>query len=73
MNRLIVLLLLTPAASFSHSPFDGTWVMKADTAPLPQTPAVYLLAKGMFRCSGCIVNMETEADGYDHKVGAADY
>jgi hypothetical protein len=73
MKRLIILLLLTPVASFSQSPFDGTWVINKDTAPLPQKPAVYLLAKGMFRCSGCIVNMEIEADLYDHKVAAADY
>jgi hypothetical protein len=73
MKRFIMLLLLTPAASFSQSPFDGTWAINKDTAPLPQKPAVYLLAKGMFRCSGCIVNMEIEADGYDHKVAAADY
>jgi hypothetical protein len=73
MNRLIVLLLLTPVASFSQSPFDGTWVINKDTAPLPQKPASYLLTKGMLRCSGCIVNMEIEADGYDHKVATADY
>lgn len=73
MKRLIILLFLTPVASFSQSPFDGAWVINKDTAPLPQKPAVYLLAKGMFRCSGCIVNMEIEADGYDHKVAAADY
>jgi len=73
-KRLIVLLLLTPALSFSQSPFDGTWVINnKDTAPRPQKPTVYLLAKGMLRCSGCIVNMEIEADGFDHKVSAADY
>jgi hypothetical protein len=73
MTRLIVLLLLTPVASFCQSLFDGTWVINKDTAPLPEKPAVYLLAKGMFRCSGCVVNVEIEADGYDYKVAAADY
>ncbi len=29
---------------------------------------MYLLAKGVFRCSGCTANMEIKADGYDHKV-----
>ncbi len=73
MKEFIILLLLTPAASFSQSPFDGNWVINKDTAQLAQKPAVYLLAKGMFRCSGCIVNMGIEADGYDHKVAEADY
>ncbi|MFZ1137969.1 MAG: hypothetical protein WAN76_02245 [Candidatus Sulfotelmatobacter sp.] len=73
MKTLIVLLLLTPVALFGQSPFDGTWVLNQDTAQLPNKPAEYSLNKGMFRCSGCIVNMEIEADGYDHKVAAADY
>lgn len=73
MKTLFILLLLTPVVSFSQSPFDGTWVLNQDTAQLPEKPAQYLLNKGMFRCSGCIVNMEIEADGYDHKVPAADY
>jgi len=70
MKRLIILMLLSPAFSFSQSPFDGTWLF---TAQLPTEPAVYLLAKGMFRCSGCLPNMELEADGNDHKVAEAAY
>ena len=68
MKRLIILLLLAHTASSSQSPFDGTWVINTDTAQLPQKPAVYLLAKGVFRCFGCIANVEIKADGYDHKV-----
>ena len=70
MRRLIVVLLLTPAVSFSQSPFDGTWLF---TAQLPQEPAVYLLAHGMFRCSGCTANTEIKADGADHKVAETAY
>ena len=70
MKRLIALLLFSPAASLSQSLFDGTWLF---TAPLPQKPAVYSLAKGMFRCSGCLPNMEIKADGDDHKVAETDY
>jgi len=74
MKRLIITLsLLLPAVSFCQSPFDGTWIINQHTAQLPQKPAQLLLNKGMFRCSGCIVNMEIEADGYDHKVAQADY
>ncbi len=65
MKWLIALLLLSPAISFSQSPFDGTWLF---TPQPPREPAVYLVAKGMFRCSGCLPNMEITADGDDHKV-----
>jgi hypothetical protein len=70
MKEIIFLLLLSPAVAFSQSSFDGTWLF---TAQLPQEPAVYLLAKGKFRCSGCLPNMEIEADGDDHKVAKTDY
>jgi hypothetical protein len=70
MKRLIFLLLLSPVVSFGQSPFDGTWLF---TAPLPQEPAIYLLAQGKFRCSGCLANLEIEADGDDHKVAETDY
>lgn len=70
MRGLILLLLLSPAASFSQSPFDGNWLF---TAQLPKEPAVYLLSKDMFRCTGCIANMEIKADGYDHKVSEMPY
>lgn len=60
-------------ASFSQSPFHGTWVLNQDATPLPEKPAQYSLNKGIFRCSGCIVNTEVQADGYDHKVPPADY
>ena len=69
VKTLMVLLLLSPA-SFGQSPFDGTWVT---IPPLAQEPAVYLLAKGLFRCSGCMANMEVEADGNDHKVAETAY
>ena len=69
MKALIVLLLLAPS-SFSQSPFDGTWVT---IPPLQQKPAVYFLAKGMFRCSGCIADIAVKADGYDQKVAETAY
>jgi hypothetical protein len=69
VKTLIVLVLLSPA-SFSQSAFDGTWVT---IPPLPQEPAVYSLAKGVFRCSGCMANIEVKADGLDHKVAETAY
>ncbi len=70
MKNLILLLLLSPAVSFRQSPFDGTWLY---TPPLPKKPAVYSLANGIFRCSNCLADMETKADGDDHKVAETAY
>jgi hypothetical protein len=69
VKALIVLLLLAPS-SFSQSPFDGTWVT---IPPLQRKPAVYFLAKGMFRCSGCMADITVKADGYDQKVAETAY
>jgi len=69
MRTLVILLLLSPA-SFSQSPFDGTWLF---TTPLQREPAVYSLGKGVFRCSGCMADMEVRADGNDHKVAETAY
>jgi hypothetical protein len=69
MKTLIALLLLS-SASFSQSPFDGTWVT---IPPLPQKPAVYFLGNGVFRCSGCMADMEAKADGEDHRVAETAY
>jgi len=70
MSRLIILLLLSSSAAFGQSPFDGTWLF---TPQLPQESSVYLLSKGTFRCSGCLANIEVEADGEDHKVAESAY
>src|SRR3984893_12334721 len=69
MNRLMVLLLFSPAA-FGQSPFDGTWRF---FPPLPEKPAVYSLTRGALHCSGCIANIEIKADGDDHKVRETAY
>ena len=68
--KTLIFLVLMSSVSFGQSPFDGTWVT---IPPLPQKPAVYLLAKGMFRCSGCMADMEVKADGYDQKVAETAY
>ena len=48
-------------------------MINTGTAQLPQKPAVYVLAKGIFRCSGCLTNKEVKADGRDHKVAQTSY
>lgn len=70
IKTLLILLLLGPIASLAQSPFDGTWVLEP---PLPQKPIAYSLAREIFHCSGCIVDIAVKADGADHKVPAADY
>ena len=69
-NLIIFFLLLSPGVAFSQSVFDGTWLFTAQPA---QEPSIYFLAKGTFRCSGCLPNMEIKADGEDHKVAESDY
>ena len=72
MKGLLLFLILWSAASLGQSPFDGTWIIDAN-AQLPQKLGVYLLAKGLFQCSGCFANMEIKADGRDQKVGETSY
>lgn len=67
---LILLLVACPAALFGESPFNGTWVLDP---PVPQKPIDYSLTRGLFHCSGCIANVEVQADGIDHKVAETDY
>jgi len=69
MKAFLILLLLAPAV-FAQSPFNGTWVLEP---PIPQKPIEYSLAQGMFHCTGCIANVEVQADGQDHKVSEGDY
>jgi hypothetical protein len=70
MKSLALLLFLFSSIAFCQSPFDGTWLF---TAQPPAEPAVYNLAKGIFRCAGCLPNMEIAADGDDHKVAESPY
>jgi len=70
MKAFLILLLMSPFSTLAQSPFDGTWVLDP---PLPGKPIEFLLARGTFHCSGCIVNVDVKADGLDHKVPEADY
>lgn len=73
MKRLFLLLLLSTGVSFAQSPFDGTWIIQSDPSQLPQKPVEYVLANGVFRCSGCIANMQIKSDGHDYKMDEASY
>ena len=76
MKRLtLTLLLLTPAASFSQSPFDGGWIFDENSLQQAEKPkpVTYLVAKGMLRCSDCFASPEIKADGRDQKVHETSY
>jgi len=73
MKRLLALLLLIPGTSFAQSPFDGTWIINTDAEALPETPEVFVIANGIFRCSGCIEDIKIKADGRDHKAKNSAY
>lgn len=69
MKELLVLLLLWPGTSFAQSPFDGTWIIDSASMQLPDKPAVFLLANGMFGPAG----QQIKADGTDQKVPETGY
>jgi hypothetical protein len=73
MKRLLRLLLFLPGTLFAESPFDGTWIIKANNKKLSKKLAVYLLANGMFRCSKCFADIEIKADGHDQDVTESSY
>jgi len=76
MHRLtLALLLLTPAASFSQSPFDGGWIFDENSVQQSEKPkpVTYLVAKGMLRCSDCFASPKINADGLDQKVHETSY
>ncbi len=76
MKRLtLTLLLLTPAASFSQSPFDGGWIFDENSVQQSEKPKPvrYLVAKGMLRCSDCFASPKINADGRDQKVHETSY
>jgi hypothetical protein len=72
MKRLLLSILLSTGTAFAQSPFDGTWVIRADTIPLPQTPEAIAFVNGTFSCAGCIEDIKIKADGRDYKVAVAD-
>jgi hypothetical protein len=70
---LLALVLLGSATLFAQSPFDGTWMMKLDTAKLPTKPDKYTLTNDMYECLTCVPKVEVKADGTDQKVSGHPY
>ena len=73
MKKLLVLVLLLPGSLVAQSAFDRTWVGKIESAQLPKKPEVYVLNKGMYKCSTCVPKVNVKADGQDQKVPGSNY
>jgi hypothetical protein len=68
MRILLVFLLFTQSGA-TESPFDGTWIIDSGATQLPDKPAVFLLANGMFGPVG----RQIRADGTDQPVPETGY
>jgi hypothetical protein len=73
MRKILARSLLWAGTTLPQSPFDGTWIVHADAAQLPQNRTEYVLSNSMFRCSGCIANLQIKADGHDYKIAESSY
>jgi hypothetical protein len=69
MRTIVAFLLLIQSGSTKPSPFDGTWIIDSASMQLPDKPAVFLLANGMFGPAG----QQIKADGTDQKVPQTGY
>jgi hypothetical protein len=67
-KMLLALMLLASATLFAQTPFDGTWIMKLDTAKLPTKPNKYTVNNNKYECLTCVPKVEVKADGTDQKV-----
>jgi hypothetical protein len=70
---LLAVVLLASAALFGQSPFDGTWLVKVDSAKLPTKPDTYLLNKTTYECQTCVPKITVKANGTDQKVTGHPY
>jgi hypothetical protein len=68
MKALLPLLFLVPMAAWADSPFDGTWVTKAESIVMSQKPWVILLDKGIFQNESMVPPLKVKADGTDQPV-----
>jgi hypothetical protein len=53
---------------FAQSPFDGTWLIDPVAFHPPKTPLAFLLAEGLFRCTGCLASVSMKADGQERSI-----
>jgi hypothetical protein len=72
-KMLLALVLLASATLFAQSPFDGTWMMKLDTAKLPAKPDKYTVTNNKYECLTCVPKVEVKPDGTDQKVTGHPY
>jgi len=70
---LLALVLLAAATLFGQTPFDGTWMVKLDTAKLPTKPDTYLLNKSIYECLTCVPKVTVKANATDQRVTGHPY
>ncbi|HTR64213.1 MAG TPA: hypothetical protein VMH85_00475 [Terriglobales bacterium] len=75
MRRVLsgILLLLASGMVFAQTPFDGTWMVKLDSAKFPTKPDKYVLSNNMYECLTCVPKISVKADGTDQKVTGHPY
>jgi hypothetical protein len=71
--RLLLPLLLLPAAALAGTGFDGTWKTNMKSLKTTGKPVVLLLAGGEYTCSTCNPPYTVKADGAEHKVTGQAY
>jgi len=73
MKALVAVLALLPLSAWAESPFDGTWVKKADTIKEDDKPYVMVLDKGVFQSESIVPPIKVKADGTDQAVSGHAY
>ena len=68
LSYFLLFLVFAPGIAIAQSPFDGTWRIDPSSFYVPEAPAEFLLANGMFRCTGCLANVSMKADGLDRSI-----
>ena len=65
MKALVLCVLVVGSAALADSPFDGTWMMRVETATLDKKPWVIQLAKGIWTSDLVAPPVKVRADGTD--------
>jgi hypothetical protein len=68
MKTLPFLLILTPAAAFAASPFDGNWTTRPGSFQSSDKPYVFSVDQVEYRCASCVPPVSVKPDGQFHKV-----
>jgi hypothetical protein len=73
MRIVVAALLLLPGAAFAGSAFDGTWILRPDSAKTTGKADEFQVLDGVYTCSSCAPEVKAKADGNDQKVEGQPY